>query len=141
MDIRKGGFLAFNIIREQIMQLVNSMPPSAEFGIVLFENGNWGNPGRLVPFRTELLPANVASKEEFFTWLAPINTDASRTGVGSILNQRRWTPKPLPNAGLDTTIQIPDWTRSLHLALEMQPDTVYIITGSQGTLRRRANDT
>ncbi|AHF90166.1 hypothetical protein OPIT5_07935 [Opitutaceae bacterium TAV5] len=140
MDIRKGGFLAFNIIREQIMQLVGTMPPSAEFGVVLFENGNWGNPGRVAPFRTELMPANVAGKEEFFAWLAPINTSANRTGVSSISNPRRWTPKPLPNAGLDDKLQIPDWTRALHLALEMQPDTVYIITGSQGSLRRRASD-
>ncbi|MDR1283978.1 MAG: hypothetical protein LBK99_24645 [Opitutaceae bacterium] len=141
MDIKKGGFLAFNIIREQIMQLVNIMPPSAEFGVVLFENGNYGAPGRLSPFRTTLMPATVTGKEEFFAWLAPINTNAQRTGISSIVNPQRWTPKPLPeNAGIDAKLQIPDWARGLHLALEMQADTVYIITGSQGTVRRHASD-
>ncbi|WP_043588948.1 hypothetical protein [Geminisphaera colitermitum] len=141
MDIRKGGFPAFQIIREQIMQLVNSLPPSAEFGVVLFETGAYGSRGRVAAYRGELMAANVANKEDFFRWLTPINTDAKRTGIQSVPRSSFFKPKPLPpNAGIDPLFKAPDWAYALHMALEMQPDTVYIITGSQGTTWRRATD-
>ncbi|HEY9250413.1 MAG TPA: hypothetical protein VIO38_14840, partial [Rariglobus sp.] len=36
LDIRKGGFEAFKIIREEIMRLISQLPPSAEFNVVLY---------------------------------------------------------------------------------------------------------
>lgn len=140
LDIRKGGFEGFTIIREEIMKLVNRMPPTATFGVVLYEGGRWSD-GSVAAFNAKLVPATVAQKTEFFEWLRPVNATPDRIGIQSA-NPRRiqWTPKPLPNAGIDTTdMEIPGWSQALHFALEMDPDTLYIIAGSEGRLRRNAS--
>ena len=38
LDFRKGGFEAFSIIREEMMKLVSRLPPSAEFGVIVYES-------------------------------------------------------------------------------------------------------
>lgn len=141
MDIRKGGFEAFKIIRDEMAKLVSRLPPSAEFGVVLFESGAWDSGGALSPFERTLLPATVANKERFFEWVRPINTDYNRVGIGSVPNRIGWKPKDLPGSGLDPELIIPQWTRALRCALELQPDTIYLITGSAGAVRRKVDET
>lgn len=140
MDIRKGGFEAYQIIRDEMAKLISRLPPSAEFGIVLFETGTSGVDGAVTSFDRALLPATVANKERLFAWIKPINADSSNVGIRSVPNRVTWTPKPLPNAGLDDTLAVPLWTRALRAALELEPDTVYLITGSAGAQRRKVSD-
>ncbi|MDR1281310.1 MAG: hypothetical protein LBK99_10880 [Opitutaceae bacterium] len=137
MDLRKGGFQAFSIIREQLMQLVGTLPPAAEFGVVIFES----NSHRTVNlYKRELQPANVANKEALFTWLSAINNDYRRIGVSSAANRIAWQPRPLPNAGLNPALIVPVWTLGVQAALEMQPDTLYVITGMQGRVDERLSE-
>lgn len=140
MDIRKGGFEAFQIIREEISKLISRLPPSAEFGVVLFEGGTSGVDASITEFETTLLPSTVANKERLFAWVKPINADSSRVGIQSVPNRIGWKAKPLPNAGLDDTLQVPHWVRALRAGLELQPDTVYLITGSIGSQRRKVGE-
>ncbi|HEY9248933.1 MAG TPA: hypothetical protein VIO38_07365, partial [Rariglobus sp.] len=140
LDIRKGGFVAFTIIREEIMKLINRLPPQAEFGVVLYERDRWSN-NAVVSFDSKLLPATVANKQEFFEWFRPINATPDAIGLASVKGRRvRWTPKELANAGIDKTLSTPEWARSLQFALEMGPDTLYIISGSQGSLIRKVSE-
>ena len=37
MDIKKGGFRAFDILRHEISRLVSTLPPANEFNIFLFD--------------------------------------------------------------------------------------------------------
>ncbi|HSI07359.1 MAG: hypothetical protein ACAH89_12445 [Rariglobus sp.] len=140
MDIRKGGFEAFQIIRDEMAKLVSRLPPSAEFGVVVFESGTSGADGWVTSFDRTLLPATVANKERLFAWIKPINTDSAKVGIQSVPNRVTWRPKPLPNAGLDDTLTVPLWTRALRAALELEPDTVYLITGSAGSQRRKVSE-
>ena len=140
MDIRKGGFEAFKIIRDEMAKLVSRLPPSAEFGVVLFESGAWDVGGALTPFDNTLLPATVANKERFFEWVRPINVDSTKVGVASVPNRLPWKPKDLPSAGLDAELMVPQWSRALRCALELQPDTVYLITGSAGSVWRKVGE-
>ena len=140
MDIRKGGFEAFKIIREEMMKLVSRLSPGAQFGVVVFETGAGGSGGSLAAMDATLLPATVANKERFFDWMRPINTNPDKIGVGSLPNRVAWRPKELPNAGLDDNLIVSEWTRALRCALEMEPDTVYLITGSMGSVRRKVSD-
>ncbi len=136
LDIRKGGFEAFAIIREEMMKLISRLPPSAEFGVVLFERYGWNN-NAVVSFNSKLMPATVGNKQEFFEWMKPVNANPDRLGISSASGRRnRWTPKDLSSAGIDAQLNPPTWARALHYAMEMEPDTVYIISGSQGDVSR-----
>lgn len=136
LDIRKGGFEAFAIIREEMMKLVSRLPPSAEFGVVLYERHGW-NSNAVVSFNSKLMPATVGNKQEFFDWMKPVNATPDRLGISSASGRRnRWTPKDLTSAGIDQMLNPPNWAKALHYAMEMEPDTVYIISGSQGDITR-----
>lgn len=136
LDIRKGGFDAFKIIREEIMKLISRLPPSAEFGVVLYERGRWNN--NAVPsLGAKLLPATVANKQAAFDWINPINATPDKLGLASVAGNRvNWTARTLSNAGLDPDLNTSEWIRALHFALEMEPDTVFIIAGAQGGATR-----
>ncbi len=140
LDIRKGGFEAFRIIREEMMKLVSRLPPSAQFGVVVFEGGAWETGGAVSALDTSLLPATVANKERFFAWMSPINANPDKIGLSSLTTRIPWRIKDLPNAGLDDTLIVPQWTRALRCALELEPDTVYLITGSMGAVRRKISE-
>lgn len=141
LDIRKGGFEAFQIIRDEMAKLVSRLPPSAEFGVVLFESGVWDErSGALALFDRSLLPATTANKQRFFDWVKPVNTSLSNLGLRSVGRRIGWTAKELPTAGLDDTLIPPIWTRAFRAALEMQPDTVFIVTGSAGRPGRKVSE-
>jgi hypothetical protein len=136
LDIRKGGFEAFTIIRDEIMKLISRLPPSAEFGVILFERDRWSN-NAVVTFDSKLLPATVGNKQAFFEWIGPVNATPDAIGLSSARGRRtRWSAKDMSSAGLDPTLSTPEWSRALHFAFEMEPDTIYVISGSQGRLLR-----
>ncbi|MET0262066.1 MAG: hypothetical protein ABW223_04160 [Rariglobus sp.] len=133
LDIRKGGFEAFAIIREEIMKLISQLPPASEFGVVVYDEGT------VIRFRNEMLPASVANKTEFFEWMKPINAQPSRIGAQSVPVRNNWRARPLPDAGLDPDYLPPYWMRSLRAALELGPDAVYVINGGAGRGVRQAS--
>lgn len=138
LDIRKGGFEAFNIIREEIMKLVSSLSPNTEFGVVLFDS-DADNGGRISPFERELLPATSANKIRFLEWIKNLNTDTEKLGLKGV-QRVGWRPKPLPNAGLDPDLSVSLWLMALRCGLEMGPDTIYTITTGPGDGRVKLTD-
>jgi len=141
LDIRKGGFEAFKIIREEIMKLVSRLPSTAEFNVVLYDRDAWRE-GSIVAFDAKLQPATVTNKQAFFEWLKPVNATSDSVGLPSVKGGRlSWKPKPLPNAGLDETLLTPAWARCLHFVFEMEPDAVYIIAGVSDNIWRKVSET
>ncbi|MBP7141970.1 MAG: hypothetical protein KBA71_08685 [Opitutaceae bacterium] len=137
MDIRKGGFKAFGIIREEMIRLVSRLPPGAEFGVVLYG----GATGDLNLFQPGLVPATLANKEAFFAWMKPVNTDPSRLGTHSAGNHRPWRERPPAGLGLDASLMVPNWTKATRAALEMKPETLFLIAGSAATaLKARSEE-
>jgi hypothetical protein len=138
LDIRKGGFEAFKIIREEIMKLVSRLSPSTEFGVVLFDSdADMG--GTVSSFDTTLLPATSANKTRFFEWIKPINTDLEKLGLKGV-QRTAWAPKPLPNAGLDPDLSVSLWLNALRCGLELGPDTIYTITTEAGRGRGKVKE-
>jgi hypothetical protein len=142
MEPRKGGFRAFSIIRDEIMRLVGRLPPSAKFNVVLFRNSTGDQNGVDVNlFQTELIPATSENKKDFFAWMSPVNAKLNSFGPNSALSRTRWNPKPIPpEVGLDPYLYPPVWARAAHVALEQQPDTIFVITASPGDVRRGADE-
>ena len=142
LDIQKGGFEAFSIIREEMMKLVSRLPPSAEFGVIVYESVAWdrGVNTRVNPFAVNLLPATSANKTRFLEWMKLINLTPEKAGFKSIAVRTPWRVKALPNAGLDEDFRPPTWVHAVRCALEMGPDTIYVVAGSAGQPVRMLND-
>ncbi len=141
MDLRKGGFEAFKIIREEIMRLVSRLPHTAQFNVVLFRSVGNENGVEINLFRRELTGATTENKKEFFEWMQPVNAKFNSYGPGSAGSRTEWKSRNLPSeSGIDPLFLPPVWARAAHAALEMQPDTVFVITSSQGAVRRRVDD-
>src|SRR5690606_27335070 len=121
-----GGFQAFGIIRDEIMRLVGNLPPSAEFGVVLFDGSS------LTLHADRLQPATVRNKTAFFEWLQPVNADLAKLGLASAGGPTAWTREVLPSAGLDHEYNPSPGLHALHAALQLRPDTVFLITGAAG---------
>lgn len=126
MDIRKGGFRAFEILRTEISRLISTLPPANTFNVVLFD----GQTNQIRLFAKELTPATVGNKTAFFEWIKPINADVASLGSGSIPSSSpRWTFSRPEALKLDPEYGPPLWVQSIQAALEQKPDTVFIITG------------
>ncbi len=136
MDIRKGGFEAFGIIREEMIRLVSQLPPGAEFGVVLFG----GATSDLNVFQPKLVPATVANKEAFFAWMKPVNADPSRLGTHSAGSHRGWKERPAADVGVDPALRVPNWVKATRAAMEMAPETIFLITGSVATALKQRSD-
>ena len=135
MDIRKGGFRAFEILRLEISRLISTLPPAHSFNVVLFD----GRTTRL--FSSQLTPATVANKTAFFDWIKPINASLSSLGASSIpASSPRWDFKREEKLKLDPEYGPPAWVHGIHAALEQKPDTVFIITGSAAAGQIRYSD-
>lgn len=133
MDIRKGGFRAFEIIRAEILRLVSELPPSAEFGVVLFDDNLVNR------FASQLTPATVAGKDAFFAWMQPVNASSERLGAQSAGRVERWEPPDAPrddNLGYRPSI----WAGAVAAGLELRPETLFLITGTAGTGTVRVSD-
>lgn len=143
MEPRKGGFQAFAIIREEIMRLVGRLPPSARFNVVLFSynSGDENNSVSANLFRPELSSASSENKKAFFEWMTPVNARLGGFGPNSAAERAPWRARPLPEgAGVDPLFLPPVWARAVQAALEQQPDTIYVITATQGRVRRRVDE-
>jgi hypothetical protein len=142
LELKKGGFEAFAIIREEIQKLIGRLPPNAQFGVVLFTSraGNEAADYKdLSPYKETLLPTTSLNKVKFFEWMKSINLTHEKTGLKSAPNLIKWTPKELPTAGLDAGLNVPGWVLALRCALEMQPDTIYAILGGPGKPQRASS--
>jgi hypothetical protein len=136
MDLRKSGFRAFEIIRNEMGSLIGRLPPAARFNVLLFGPGGNTAYGNINPFRPELVPATTDNKEAFFAWMKPVNTDHQNLGPRSAAVFKPWVPKPLPDGyGFDPTINtINRLVGLIQAGIEQQPDTIFLITG-QADLR------
>ena len=136
MDIRKGGFQAFELLRNEITRLVSGMSPVTSFNVVFFEQ----HQVRL--FAKELQPSTVANKTLFFEWIKSVNADINQLGAQSIPpTSPRWVYEPKASLKLDPDFGPAEWIQAVHAALEQKADTVYLITGSGFPGSRKANET
>ena len=134
MDVRKDGFESFEIVRSRMMALVSRLPPSTDFGVVVFNRTDfYDEQTRLVRlFRPELVPATLANKNAFLEWMKPINSDPTlkKLAFASLPSSTEWKFTPAPSLGLDPDYRPTPWVNALHAAFEFKPDTVYVITAA-----------
>jgi hypothetical protein len=142
MEPRKGGFLAFSIIREEIMRQVGRLPATAQFNVILFRmNNDETGDVDINLYKRELSPATSENKKDFFEWMTPVNAKLDNFGPASATRRTGWRRKPLPpESGVDPLLLPPSWARAAHAALEQAPDTVFVITASEGRVRKTISE-
>lgn len=134
MDIRKGGFRAFEIMRTEMSRLVSGIPPAGQFNVILFSND------QIRLFMSGLQPATVANKTAFFDWIKPLNVDMDSLGTSRVsASSPSWKYAPAEKLKLDPGYRPASWINALHAALEQEPDTVFLITGSAWPGNREAS--
>lgn len=134
MDIRKGGFQAFGIIRTEIMKLIGNLPPSSEFGVVLFDGM------KLNPYADRLQLATVKNKTTFFDWMGPINTKLDALGIAYTGGGTAWTAVAPEGSAIDPGYSPSPWVQAVHAGLQLKPDTVFVITGAAGYGSKRMGE-
>jgi hypothetical protein len=130
MDLRKSGFRAFEIIRNEMGSLIGRLPPAAKFNVMLF-GGATGRRSGVNSFRGELVPATTENKEAFFAWIKPVNTHYEQLGPQTAASFNEWQPRAFPEGyGFDPTINRMNRLANLIQAgIEQQPDSIFLITG------------
>ena len=141
MEPIKGGFKAFSIIREEIMRLVARLPLGAQFNVILFRDGGGPESIEVNLYKRELSQATSENKKDFFEWMTPVNAKLDNFGPASATRRTGWRRKPLPtDTGVDPLLSPPTWARAAHAALEQGPDTIFIITATEGRVLRNVSE-
>jgi hypothetical protein len=91
-------------------------------------------------FAAELTPATATHKEALMAWIRSLNARPDHLGTRSAGAYLGWKERDLPRAGLDASLLPPPWLRALHAALELEPDTVFLVTGGASTALRPRSD-
>jgi len=133
MEAEKEGFASFQIIRNQMTDLILRLSPLSEFGAVVVDIKNIGGvDGKIGYFSKELLPANVENKTRFSKWVEPINTDKElkKIAFDSVSGVVAYEPSTSRNPNLKKNYRPVNWVNGIEAALALKPDLIFVITGN-----------
>ena len=135
MHDEMGGIAAYTIIKNELIRIVDELPPTTLFNVIVFD---WGADVMAFP---QMVPASDANAEKMAEWLKPLN--AVKKGMGD----RDYGIHTLANGGVRSTeelvagkfedirkvggvgeIDVRRWYRSAMLAQKMQADTIFILS-------------
>ena len=123
-----GGIPAYTIIKEELIRILEGIPPTALVNVMVFDV--WHAYTRF-PNMVPASPSSVALIEE---WLKPLN------GVRPGMGVKEYGPDTLGEGGMlieedFTTEKLKEqkaWHRPAMLAMKQQADTVFLLTGGWG---------
>jgi hypothetical protein len=126
----RGGIPAYNIIKNELLSIVDNLPPTTLINISVYSRGHTEV---LFPAMVSATPDHVAKVR---AWLSPMNE--FEAGMGD----REYGPKTLGPGGSSTReeLHLPplyssnDWLRSALIAMKQQADSIYILTEGWGAL-------
>ncbi len=142
MADKMGGIPGYTIIKNELVNIVAGLPPTALFNVLVFDSQSTA-----MAFPS-LVPANEANAQQFKEWILPLNavskgmgdrdwglhtlgkggvTESDRMLVGKFKNTREF-------GGVGNT-DVRVWYRSAMLAQKMQADSIYILTYTWGLQR------
>lgn len=133
----KGGMASYNIIKQEITDIVTNLSAGTLFNVVFFERGN------MKFFKPEPVPAGTEVVQELVQWIAPINEDYENLGLEN-------TVKPALNRVVDTLVadELPrnQWYDGNEIGfltqvfLQQSIDAAFIITGKHEGFKRIERD-
>jgi hypothetical protein len=73
--------------------------------------------------------------------MTPVNAKLDSYGIASAGSRNTWNYQaPPPESGINPDLFPPVWSRAVHAALIQKPDTIFVITSTEGVTRHRTND-
>lgn len=141
-----GGIPAYTIIKNEMIRIVEELPPTALFNVCLFQHGNVQT---LFP---ALVPASAANAQKTKDWLLPLNSAANAArsgnygiktlgpgGVNKTADYRIGKfAKPMKKGGGiygDPWSHDRRWYDSVMVAMQQQADTVFVLSNGWGHQR------
>ncbi len=145
-----GGIPAYTIIKNEVIRIVEELPPTALFNICVFHYVAGQAQYTLFP---SLVSASNANKRKVEEWLGPLNSaaDATRTGKYGIktlgpggINKKgrfftgnfaKWLERERGRAGVSGF----EWHNPVMLAMQQQADTVFLLCNTWGDAHMKPN--
>lgn len=115
----RGGYPAYQIVKEEIAGMIGKLGLETMFNVVLYEGRN------VSAFSERLLPATAANKSKVSEWLYPVNREFEKLGLVSIkypIHPLEAEVEPVKNDF------ITGYLRAIQYALECDVDAVFVIT-------------
>lgn len=114
----RGGYPAYQIVKEEIAGMIGKLGLETLFNVILFEGRN------VSAFSERLLPATAANKAKIVDWLYPVNREFEKLGLQPIrypIHNLNAEVEPVKNDYLT------GYLRAIQYALEIDVDAVFII--------------
>jgi hypothetical protein len=73
-----GGIPAYKIIKDELLNLIETLPPTALFNVIVFDHTD------ARAFSRELSPASDANIQKLKAWIGPLNSDKARFGLSTL---------------------------------------------------------
>jgi hypothetical protein len=123
----KGGIPAYEIVKEEIANMISKFGVQTRFNVVLFEGTH------LSAFSDKPVPGTSANMAGIRDWLYPVNREYEKIGLRAI-NYPRLNPvreiEPIP------TNKLSGYMLAIQYALESECDTVFIMTSGWRHMRK-----
>ncbi|MGE9291463.1 MAG: hypothetical protein ACQKBT_10765 [Puniceicoccales bacterium] len=123
MQDSKGGLLTYNVIKEDLTNLILDLPSGVLFNVMLFDEG------KLELWKPNLVAATKSNKEDFAAWLKPVNSSPTQIGV----RRENYRPKSWSSDVAQNLLKT-RWAtgNEVYLVtmgiLEQHPDAVYLFS-------------
>lgn len=123
-----GGARGFEVIKEECIRLIEGLPPTTVFNIIVY-----GDAVMLFPQMVAATDANVRKAKE---WLMPLNRHkgtATRYGVDTLGPGGTRQDGAFPFGVFKEEVFYPrSWNIPVFLSLQQEADTVFLLTGDWG---------
>lgn len=127
---QKGGLNSYNVIKDEITDMVANLSAGTLFNVVFYEDG------RFHFFKPRPVPAGSEVTAELAKWVAPINSNINQLGLRSA-KPVKLTAMPNDNA-IKQNLPRHQWhsgNENAYLSqvfLEQSIDAIFVITGRHG---------
>lgn len=129
-----GGMAAYTIIKNELLRIVDELPPTVLFNVAVFQRGN--DCHVLFPSLVSASSGNVALMKK---WLDPLNM------ISEGMNDKDFGVKTLgpggfkieEEFGIDPIKSYGYWVNPALLSMKQQADSVYLLTSRWGMLQHR----
>ncbi len=119
---KKGGIPTYNVIKEDVIGLIEDLPSGVLFNMILFDKFG------LEVWQPQLVPATAENKEAFANWIRPVNSSINQTG----LRKKNYRPTAYDQPMAKRILTHGSQGNSVFMAtvagLEQRPDAIFILS-------------
>lgn len=131
-----GGLRAYTIIKEELVNIVRGLPPTALFNVAVYENS------KTVLLFPKLMAVNAQNVDKFERWITPLNS------VKAGMDNADYGIRTLGEGGYPNDDSLLHgkferqelWYRPVMLAMKQQADAVFLLTSYWGLQRIKLAD-